>query len=149
MPEELEEGLMRGADARGLTGKERDAYIYGAMRMRGWKPSGEISKQAAQVTELLGLLDKIAASGKPGKVLSKLASVGRASLPDIIMTSGDACPTIKQAWPKKGIVERMMLFPFRYPKTTVFGGGLGLGYWLANKANTVNNYYQEDTPYSP
>lgn len=142
MPKELEERLMRGADAEGLTGKERDAYIYGAMRGRGWKPSGEISKQAAQVTELLGLLDKIAASGKPGKVLSKLAS----------------CPTIKHAWgwgkapaapAKKGIVERMIQFPFKYPKTTVFGGGLGLGYWLANKANTVNNYYREDIPYSP
>jgi len=45
--------------------------------------------------------------------------------------------------PKKGIVERMILFPFRHPKLTMFTGGVGAGYWLANKKNTTtnNNYY--------
>ena len=47
------------------------------------------------------------------------------------------------SWPKKGIVERMINFPFKHPKLTMFGSGLGLGYWLANKKNTINNYYQE------
>ena len=168
----------------------------------------ELNKQAAQLIEFLGLLDKVAESrwpyeqkrrienlnkvvnsplftgktakrldrivqsgsladsallrsGQLKKIVSKFASSGRDALHasrgirNDVMTRGDACPTIKQAlWgknpvvlPKKGIVERMINFPSKHPKLTMFGGGLGLGYWLANKKNTTNTYYQDEQPY--
>jgi len=38
MPKKLEEKLKREAEKKGLTGDEKRAYIYGAMRKQGWKP---------------------------------------------------------------------------------------------------------------
>ena len=178
MPEELEERLARKADTKGLTGERRDAYIYGTMRNLGWKPERELKKQAAQLTEFLELLDKIAESRWPYEQKRRIENLNRIvnsqsfpgktakrvdriiqndSLADsALLRSGrlkkilDKLAYEKQAWegkpiswPKKGIVERMINFPFKHPKLTMFGSGLGLGYWLANKKNTINNYYQE------
>lgn len=39
MPRKLEQRLARQATKKGLTGKRRQAYIYGTMRRTGWKPS--------------------------------------------------------------------------------------------------------------
>jgi hypothetical protein len=44
MPKELEEKLKREAAAKGLTGKRKNAYVYGGMRKTGWKPSREKGK---------------------------------------------------------------------------------------------------------
>lgn len=97
--------------------------------------AGYLSKQAAQITRFLELLDKVAERSIEN--LNKAVSM-------------DACLATKQAWgkkpiaaPGKGVVERMINLPFKYPKLTMLGGGLGLGYWLSNKNNTTNNYYQE------
>lgn len=38
MPEWLEKQLAREADKKGLTGKRKQAYIYGGLRRYGWKP---------------------------------------------------------------------------------------------------------------
>lgn len=181
MPKELEERLAREADNEGLKGERRNAYIYGTMRNLGWKPSREIEKQAAQLVEFLGLLDKIADSRWPYEQKRRIENLNKAvnsaSFPgktakriERIVQSGSATDSAllrsaklkkilgkfaseKQAlWgktpakppPKLGVVERMINFPFKHPKLTMFGGGLGLGYWLANKKNTTNNYYQQE-----
>lgn len=137
-------------------------------------------KQAAQLIEFLGLLEKAAESrwpyeqkrrienlnkivnspsfpGKTAKRLNRIVQSG--SLTDsTLLRSGKIKKVLskfageKQAWgtksvdvPRKGIIERMINFPFKHPKLTMFGGGLGLGYWLANKKNTAtNNYYYQD-----
>ena len=44
MPAALERALELQASKKHLTGKRRNAYIYGAMRARGWKPKREKSK---------------------------------------------------------------------------------------------------------
>lgn len=41
MPEEMEKDLKRRANKKGLKGKKKNAYIYGTMRKRGWKPKRE------------------------------------------------------------------------------------------------------------
>ena len=41
MPKKLEEKLRRQAAKKGLTGKRKAAYIYGALRATGWKPRRE------------------------------------------------------------------------------------------------------------
>lgn len=38
MPKKLERRLARQANKKGLTGKRRNAYIYGTMRKRGRRP---------------------------------------------------------------------------------------------------------------
>ncbi len=38
MPKKLEKALKKEARKKGLTGKRKDAYIYGTMRKTGWKP---------------------------------------------------------------------------------------------------------------
>jgi hypothetical protein len=38
MPKDLEEKLRRKAKKKGLTGKRKDAYVYGTMRETGWTP---------------------------------------------------------------------------------------------------------------
>lgn len=39
MPKKEEQALMREADKKGLTGKRKDAYVYGTLRKQGWTPS--------------------------------------------------------------------------------------------------------------
>ncbi len=39
MPVELERKLTSEAEAKGLTGKHKNAFIYGVMRKTGWVPS--------------------------------------------------------------------------------------------------------------
>lgn len=39
MPKEMERKLERQAIAQHLTGKRKNAYVYGTMRKTGWKPS--------------------------------------------------------------------------------------------------------------
>lgn len=39
MPLELERKLKARAAKMGLTGKRRDAYVYGSLRKTGWRPS--------------------------------------------------------------------------------------------------------------
>jgi len=38
MPKKLEEKLKKEGQAKGLTGKRLDAYIYGTLRKTGWEP---------------------------------------------------------------------------------------------------------------
>jgi len=38
MPKKLEQKLKREATKKGLTGKRKNAYIYGTLRKTGWKP---------------------------------------------------------------------------------------------------------------
>lgn len=38
MPKKLEDKLKREASKKGLSGKRKDAYVFGAMRKTGWKP---------------------------------------------------------------------------------------------------------------
>jgi hypothetical protein len=42
MPKALERKLAREASKKGLSGEHADAYVYGAMRARGWKPKREV-----------------------------------------------------------------------------------------------------------
>jgi len=39
MPIEMERALKRQAVKKGLTGKRKNAYVYGTLRKTGWKPS--------------------------------------------------------------------------------------------------------------
>lgn len=39
MPKELEKILEREAKKKELTGKRKDAYVYGGLRNTGWTPS--------------------------------------------------------------------------------------------------------------
>jgi hypothetical protein len=41
MPKALEGKLARQATKKHLTGKRKNAYIYGTMRKTGWKPERE------------------------------------------------------------------------------------------------------------
>lgn len=41
MPIEMERKLKKEAAKKGLTGRRKQAYIYGTMRKAGWKPSRE------------------------------------------------------------------------------------------------------------
>jgi len=41
MPKALELALKRSAAKKGMKGKRKDRYIYGAMRKTGWRPSRE------------------------------------------------------------------------------------------------------------
>lgn len=41
MPKALEQKLSKEASKEGLTGKRKDAYVYGTLRKTGWKPKGE------------------------------------------------------------------------------------------------------------
>lgn len=41
MPKKLEKALRKSARKKGLKGKRKNAYIYGAMRKFGWKPERE------------------------------------------------------------------------------------------------------------
>lgn len=142
----------------------------------------KLNKQAAQLNEFLGALEKVADSRWPYEQKRRIENLNRAvnstSFPgktanrlDRIVQNGSLADsallrsgrlkkvlgkfasekqaalfgkgTVKPPY-KPGIAERMINFPFRHPKLTMFGGGLGLGYWLANKKNnTTNNYYQE------
>ena len=38
MPKEMEKRLRKGARRKGLKGRRADAYVYGTMRRKGWKP---------------------------------------------------------------------------------------------------------------
>lgn len=38
MPKRLERALKRMAEKKGLKGKAKNAYIYGALRKTGWRP---------------------------------------------------------------------------------------------------------------
>lgn len=49
MPVAMEKALERVADKRGLTGKERDAFVYGTMRKAGWKPKREVDKRPKSI----------------------------------------------------------------------------------------------------
>ena len=41
MPKKMEEKLKKEGLAKGFKGKRLNAYIYGALRKTGWKPSRE------------------------------------------------------------------------------------------------------------
>lgn len=49
MPKALENKLERQASGKGLTGRDRDAYVYGTLRKTGWKPSGERQAPSAKM----------------------------------------------------------------------------------------------------
>ncbi len=41
MPKKLELKLKREATKKHLTGKRKNAYVYGTLRKTGWKPKGK------------------------------------------------------------------------------------------------------------
>lgn len=41
MPKKMEKELKKEVKKKGLTGKNKDAYIYGTLRKTGWKPKKE------------------------------------------------------------------------------------------------------------
>lgn len=41
MPKKVEKKLKRQAQKKGLKGKRKDKYVYGALRKMGWKPKRE------------------------------------------------------------------------------------------------------------
>ncbi len=41
MPKKLEQKLVREASKKGLTGKRKNAYVYGTLRKTGWKPGSK------------------------------------------------------------------------------------------------------------
>lgn len=41
MPKALEKKLEKEATKQGLTGKKKDAFVYGTLRKTGWKPERE------------------------------------------------------------------------------------------------------------
>lgn len=41
MPKKIERKLVREARKKGLTGKRKDAYVFGTLRRLGWKPRRE------------------------------------------------------------------------------------------------------------
>ncbi len=41
MPKKLERELRQEAQKKGLTGKRKEAYIFGTLRRTGWKPKRE------------------------------------------------------------------------------------------------------------
>ena len=45
MPKALHDKLERTAQAKGLHGEHKDAYIFGTMRRTGWKPRQERSSR--------------------------------------------------------------------------------------------------------
>jgi len=45
MPKAMEKALKQEAAKRGLTGKRKDAYVYGTMRKAGWVPKQEKKKK--------------------------------------------------------------------------------------------------------
>ncbi|HEX5351665.1 MAG TPA: hypothetical protein VFW58_08560 [Trichococcus sp.] len=47
MPKKMEEALKKEAAKKGLTGKAKDKYVYGAMRTAGWKPQPKSSKKVS------------------------------------------------------------------------------------------------------
>ena len=49
MPLKLERELTAEADKKGLTGKRKQAYIYGTMRKTGWVPERERVKKGYRV----------------------------------------------------------------------------------------------------
>jgi len=59
MPKALEQQLMRQARSQGLSGDQRDAYVYGTMRDTGWKPKQERKKRQTE-TMVSALRDRAA-----------------------------------------------------------------------------------------
>lgn len=45
MPKAIEDALKKEAAKRGLTGKQKDAYVYGTLRKTGWTPSTQKKKK--------------------------------------------------------------------------------------------------------
>lgn len=48
----MERKLMMEADKKGLTGKHKNAYVYGTMRKTGWKPSTQKKKKKTKSSKL-------------------------------------------------------------------------------------------------
>ncbi len=48
MPKKVERKLKKKAKEKGLKGKKKDAYVYGALRKTGWKPKKEKVKSEDQ-----------------------------------------------------------------------------------------------------
>ena len=44
MPKKLEKQLLKEAAKKHLSGKRKDAYVYGTMRKMGWVPSTQKKK---------------------------------------------------------------------------------------------------------
>jgi hypothetical protein len=48
MPKKLERKLKKEAKKKKLTGKRKNAYVYGTLRKTGWKPKKEKVKSEGQ-----------------------------------------------------------------------------------------------------
>jgi len=48
MPKALEQELMKQARSQGLSGDQRDSYVYGTMRKTGWAPKQEKKKRQTE-----------------------------------------------------------------------------------------------------
>lgn len=64
MPKAKEKKLKRQAEEKGLSGKRKDAYVYGTLRKMGWKPKREKSDHPAWGTEIV-VSSKVVSAG-PG-----------------------------------------------------------------------------------
>lgn len=53
MPEKLERELEDQAEAKGLKGKRKNAYVYGTLRKTGWKPGREKGPRESAVKRLM------------------------------------------------------------------------------------------------
>jgi len=53
MPKRLEQKLLREASKAGLSGKRKDAFVYGTMRNTGWVPEAEKKHRARQLAGAL------------------------------------------------------------------------------------------------
>lgn len=45
MPKQLHDALKKQARKKGLKGKRKDAYVFGTMRDRGWKPKKQTQRR--------------------------------------------------------------------------------------------------------
>jgi len=70
MPKALEQKLKREADKKGLTGKRKNAYVYGTLRETGWKPSTQKKAKTVKPKPLGKMSSKI----RTDKVKSQLAA---------------------------------------------------------------------------
>lgn len=52
MPKELERKLEAEATQQGITGKRKNAFVYGTMRKTGWKPQRELEPPLSKQRKL-------------------------------------------------------------------------------------------------
>lgn len=90
---------------------------------------GKTSPRIERMIRRSSLDGSLFSAGRAKKILSKLAIEKTALFAD------------KKPLVKVGLVSRMLNFPGKHPKTTLFLGGAGLGYWLGRKQTNGGGQY--------